>query len=61
MHCMGLTMLYKDTILFATQDCTMARIEAREYITKMGLTQDNAKMVARDRQMLVILKEDTEL
>ena len=55
-------MMYsKDTILFGTQDCTMARIEAREYIDKMGLTPANAKMVARDGNILVILKEDTEI
>lgn len=50
-----------NTILFATQDCTMARVEAREYIERMKLTPANAKMVARDGMMLVILKEDTEL
>ena len=41
-------------VIFASDDCEDAVIDAREYIKRMKLTHDDVKLVKRDGQILVI-------
>ena len=43
-----------NTVLFASDDCEDAVIDAREYIKRMKLTHDDVKLVKRDSQTLVV-------
>ena len=44
----------QQTVLFASDDCEDAVIDAREYIKRMKLTHDDVKLVKRDSQTLVV-------
>lgn len=48
----------KNQVMFATMECEEAVQEARDYILKMQLTAENAKIVKKDGMILVVLKED---
>lgn len=48
----------KNQVMFATVECEEAIQEARDYILKMELTAENAKIVKKDGMVLVVLKED---
>jgi hypothetical protein len=47
--------------MFATVDSEEARQKGRDYIKRMGLISENAKMGPKDGFLIVILKEDVEL
>lgn len=49
------------TLFCVTPTDDLAIIEAKEYIAEKKLNAENAKMVKRDNQLLVILKKDMEI
>ena len=50
-----------DTVIFATQDSPNGQADARAWCKAHGLTADDARLVKRDDQCLVIAKRPVNL
>lgn len=54
-------MIQAGTVLYASDDSSASITEAREYIKRHGLTQEDVRLIRKGESVMVIAKRDVVL